>query len=301
MLLSALGFGVMPIFALYAYRGGINTITLLALRFLLTAAMFFTYIFAKGIKIKITKDYLIAVILLGGVFYTAMSFSYFTAIKHISPSLGSLLLYTYPIFVSLLTFIFEKQRLSKRLIFSMLLSLVGLMLVLYDGLGKVSFLGIALMLFASLVYSCYIVYGNRVVRQHSSVITSGFVALFSAVVLGAYGLVAQLISFSFKPTTWASILGIVFFSTILAILAFFKGIELIGAARASIISMIEPLFTILLTTILFSEVMSITQWIGALAVLGGAMIVVMGKEKQQQQEPDPELLESQAEGMTNNE
>ena len=288
-MLSALGFGVMPIFTIYAYRGGINTITLLTIRFLLTAAMFFAYIFAKGVEIKMTKDYLIALVLLGGVFYTVMSFSYFTAIKYISPSLGSLLLYTYPIFVSLLSFIFEKQGLSKRLVLSMLLSLFGLMLVLYDGLGEVSLLGVALMLFAALVYSCYIVYGNRVVRQHSSVVTSSFVALFSAIVLGAFGVATQSISFSFKPITWVSILGIVFFSTMLAILAFFKGLEFIGSTRASIISMVEPLFTILLTTVLFSEVLSINQWLGSAAVLGGALIVVMGKEKHK----EPESVESQ--------
>ena len=280
VLLSALGFGVMPIFALYAYDGGINTITLLSLRFLISAILFFLYIFVKGIKIQITKEYFLSLLILGGVFYTIMSFSYFTAIKYISPSLGVLLLYTYPIFVSILTFIFEKEKPTRNLIISLFLSLLGLILVLSEGFGTISVLGVGLMLFASVIYSCYIVYGNRVVKQHSSIITSGFVSLFSAISLGVYGILTKSISLEFKPVTWISIVGIVIFSTVMAILTFFKGLEIIGSSRASIISMIEPLFTIFLTAILFADLLTFVQWIGASAVLSGALIVILGKEKE---------------------
>lgn len=297
VLLSALGFGVMPIFALFAYRDGMNTITLLTFRFLISAVFLFIYIFLKGIKIHITKTYLISVFILGGVFYTFMSFGYFTGIKYISPSLGVLLLYTYPFFVSILSFIFEGQKPSFRNMLSMVVSILGLVLVLYQGMAASSTFGITIILFAALVYSCYIIYGNRVVRQHSSIITSAFVAMFSALGLGSYGIITGSIGLKFTPTIWISILGLSFFSTIMAILAFFKGLEIVGSTRAAIISMVEPIFTILLTTIFFSQGLTPLQWVGAIAVLGGSMYAAIEKEAVEeevpQQEPVGELVNSE--------
>ncbi len=297
VLLSALGFGVMPIFALYAYRDGMNTITLLTFRFLISAVFLFIYIFLKGIKINVTKEYLISVFILGGVFYTLMSFGYFTGIKYISPSLGVLLLYTYPFFVSLISFIFEGQRPSRRNILSMLISIMGLVLVLYQGLEASSTFGIVVILCAALIYSCYIVYGNRVVRQHSSILTSGFVSMFSALVLGSVGIITGSIGVAFTPITWISILGLSFISTIMAILAFFKGLEIVGSTKASIISMVEPLFTILLTSQFFSEGLTPLQWVGAIAVLGGSIYAAIEKDAVKEEAPQQE----QAGELVNNE
>lgn len=43
LVLSALGFSLLPIFALYAYKGNINITTLLAFRFSLAAVIFFIF------------------------------------------------------------------------------------------------------------------------------------------------------------------------------------------------------------------------------------------------------------------
>jgi len=180
IVVSAVGFGLMPIFALQAYRGGINLTTLLLIRFSCAALILFAYLLITGGRIAATWRQILSFYIMGGVLYTLQSTCYFLALKHLSASLTALVLYTYPILVALLSLIFERERLTGRVVCSILLCFAGLVLALGASIGRVDTAGIILAFCAPLVYSCYILAGNRLVKQVPSLVTSAFVALFAA-------------------------------------------------------------------------------------------------------------------------
>lgn len=282
VVLSASGFGVMSIFALFAYQAGATVPTLLFLRFLLAAALFFLLLFAKKEIVKPTKRQLLALFGLGGVLYTLQSFSFFSAVSYIPASLAALLLYTFPVFVAILAFLLEKERLTKQTVISILLSLVGLTLVLGTSFGKVSMLGISLALGAAVFYSVYIILGNRVVKGLPPEATSAFVSLFAAIsVLGIASAKGGL-QLAFGLQGWLAVLGIVLFSTVLAIGCFFRGLQLIGSTKASILSTVEPVVTIIFSALLLSERLTWLQGIGGIIVLLGAVLIVVSRSKQEQ-------------------
>lgn len=272
----------MPIFALYAYQGEVNVSTLLLLRFSLAAIIFFTYLKISRVKARITKSQLLSLFLLGGVLYTLQSSFYFSSLQYIPASLTALLLYTYPAFVALLSFIFDKEKLGTRMIGSIAISLAGLTMVLGTSFGEINLFGMLLALAAAITYSFYILLGNRVVRELPPPVTSAYVALFAALSFATIGTVTDGISFDFKPVAWAAILGVVLFSTLLAMFFFFRGLELIGSTKASILSTIEPLVTIGFSALLFHEWLTPLQAIGGIAVLIGAMLVVFVKNRVQE-------------------
>lgn len=70
VLLSAFGFGLLPIFAIFAYDSGMGVPTLLFLRFAFATVLFFSYILIKMRGWKITGKQWLALFLLGGVLYT---------------------------------------------------------------------------------------------------------------------------------------------------------------------------------------------------------------------------------------
>lgn len=282
--LSAIGFGVMPIFAIYAYAEGIDVITLLFLRFSLAAIIFFAYSRRLLITIRLTKKNMLSFFILGGILYTAQSFSYFSSVKYIPASLTALILYTYPIFVAILALLIEKEPLGRQTIISIGLSLLGLTLVL-GTTTELNTLGIAFAFLAAIVYSLYITIGNRVVQKTPPLITSAFVALFAALSFFLIGNLTNSLNFSLSFITWLSILGIVLFSTVLAMFTFFKGLELIGSTRAAILSMLEPLVTIFFMAILFSEHLTLVQLFGALLVLSGAILVILTRQPTHTLEP----------------
>ncbi|MCX7921703.1 MAG: DMT family transporter [Clostridia bacterium] len=274
IILSVIGFGLMPIFALYAYKSGITVTTLLLIRFTAAALIMFIYIFIKIKKVSLKGRDLLMLFLLGGVCYTLQSTFYFSSVRYIPASLAALILYTYPAVVAVLTFFVDGERLTGKTIGSILISFAGLVLILGTSIGSINLLGVLFAAGASFVYSCYIVLGNKVVKKLPSIVTSGFVMGFTALGLLLLGLSTGNISFDFDIRALGPIVGLIFFSTILAILTFFRGLELLGPTKASIISVLEPVVTAVFSAILFHEVMTVLQLLGGLVVLLGAAFTV---------------------------
>ena len=274
ILLSAFGFGMMPILALFAYQDGINVPTLLFLRFFLASACLFAYTLLSRIDWSITPRQLFYLFFMGGVLYTFQSAFYFSSVKFIPASLAALILYLYPVLVATLAVIVDKEKLSGKIIAPAILALAGLAIVLGAPMDNLNFYGVALAFGAAVIYSVYIILGRRVVAQVSPVVTTAFIAAFAAISFLAYGWVGDVLQFNFSPHAWFIILGVVLFSTILAMATFFAGMNIIGPTRASILSTIEPVITFGFSALLLGEKLSWIQGIGAAFVLLGAVWVI---------------------------
>jgi len=249
---------LIPIFALLAYRGGINVVTLLAIRFVLSGLVLFGYLLARGRRVLAQAAAALPGLLGLGLCYTLQSGFYFSAVRYISASLASILLYSYPALVCLLAFLVEKERLAARTLLALAVSLLGVILVLGSSLGTAHPAGVGLALGAAVVYSLYITLANRVLRDVEPVVAMAVVTLVTSALYVGLGLVAGGLSFAFAPATWLPIALIIVVSTLLAILAFFRGLGILGSSTASIVSMTEPLFTIGISVLLFG-----TGWAGS--------------------------------------
>lgn len=279
LLLSALGFGLLPIFALYAYKGNISITTLLFIRFLFAAALFFIYAFIKFKRISVGKRDILFLFILGAIGYNLQSQFYFSAVRYIPASLAALLLYTYPMLVTVLSFFADKEKITVKTGVTLCISFIGLVLILGTSVGALNGLGIFFALGAAVVYSIYIVLGNRMVKKLPPIVMSSFIALFSSAGVLTAGLVTNSISFSFDRGVWLPIVGLVLCSTIVAMLFFFRGMELVGATKASIISMMEPVFTVILSTLLLHDRLTVIQLAGGVLVLAGAVLAVWSREQ----------------------
>ncbi|WP_003540513.1 DMT family transporter [Desulfotomaculum nigrificans] len=278
VIISAACFGIMPLLALTAYAGGVSVPTLLFWRFVLAALIFFAYLLVVCKRFNLTRNNLFSLFLLGGVLYTLQSSTYFSSVKFIQPSLAVLIFYTYPILVVILSFLIEKERLTKQTLASIILCISGLIMVLGTSLGEIRWPGVLLAFAAALVYSLYNILGNRVVKQLPPVVATAFVCLFASVSFSVIGLVQGGINYNFSWSVWLAVLGISFFSTIVALLTYFAGMELIGAGKASILSTMEPVVTILCSAILLHERLTLLQGMGGMAVLLGAILVVSARK-----------------------
>jgi len=279
ILLSATAFGLMPIFAIYAYDQNISVNTLLFLRFTFATIIFFGYLLVRKKLVLITFKQLALFLLLGGVLYTLQSSFYFSSVKYIPASLAALLLYLYPVFVSILSFFVNKEKLTKTIILSILISLIGIMFVLGSPTESPNIIGILLALAAAVVYSIYIIVGGRITLQVPPIVTCAYITLFAAISFLIVGVSTNSLHMHFSLVGWLSILSISIISSVISMLSFFAGIKLIGPTKGSILSMIEPVITILFSTILFNERMNLLQLFGGTVVLAGAFIVVISSEK----------------------
>ncbi len=288
VLLSALGFGLMPVLAVFAYRGGINVITMLWIRFSAAAAVL---LLALGLRRRLAKTpamrtsradamrlppgRILALLAVLGVCYALQSGLYLSAVRHIPVSLATLILYFYPALVCLSSPLVERRPLGGRDLLALAVAFAGLVLVLGASFRGFQGPGIWLAIGAAGVYSVYIHLSNRVLRRVEPLPFTAFVTLVSAGCFLLGGLAAGSLEFRFAPVTLLPLLGIILFSTLLAILAFLKGLERLGPGRTAILSMTEPLFSILLSTLLFAERLTPRQAVGGACLLAGVTLATL--------------------------
>lgn len=270
--ISASAFGAMAIFARFTYEAGADVYGLLAVRFVLATAALAAVMRVRGIRLPPWRRVL-ALAAMGGIGYVGQSFCFFSALNHAQASLVALLLYLYPLFVTVLAAIFLKERLTGAAITALVLCSLGAGLTVGGGEG--SALGIALGLASALIYSVYIIVGARLTPGVHPVATTAIVCGAAALVYAAVGVLrtAAGVPPSFPGTApgWLALVAIALLSTVLAILTFFAGLQRLGAARASMLSTLEPVVTVVLAALLLGEHIGPTQTIGGVLILAGVL------------------------------
>jgi drug/metabolite transporter (DMT)-like permease len=202
---------------------------------------------------------------MGALGYVGQSFMYMTAINYASAGLVALLLYLYPFFVTILSTIFLHEKVTRIKIIALVLALVGTAFTVGPVSGQI--LGALMAITAALIYSVYIIVGTNVM-QHFSAVQSSTVIFASAGVV--FGLLAFATGFHFPASNsgWFAMLGIVVISTIIPVVTFLAGLEMIGPINAAMLSTLEPVVTVLLAAWLFGEKL------GTIVLLGGGLILV---------------------------
>jgi drug/metabolite transporter (DMT)-like permease len=86
---------------------------------------------------------------------------------------------------------------------------------------------------------------------------------------------------------WLPLLGLGVIATAVAIQTFYAGVKRVGGARASLISTVEPVYTILLAMILFGESLEPVQVVGGVLVLAAVLLAETGRPSSADQQPLP--------------
>jgi drug/metabolite transporter (DMT)-like permease len=272
VLISAAGFGLMPIFATLAYGAGFTPLTLLMVRFLAAAGLMFGLLAVRGGLSRPGRADLARLLLLGAVLYCAQSFLYFTAVRYVSPALVAVLLYLYPAFVTVGAWWLDRRPVAPAQILAMAISFTGIVVTLGTGAGDVRPLGVTLALLAAAVYAVYILTGSRLPVGRPPLETSAFVTLFAG---GSFTLLvigAGQVHLRVAAGGWWALGGVVLFSTVVAIICFFAGLARLGPGPAAMLSMIEPVVTVAAAALFLHATLTLAQLLGAAAVIAGALL-----------------------------
>jgi drug/metabolite transporter (DMT)-like permease len=277
-LLSAVGFGLMAIFAKEAYRSDVSVTTLLALRFALAAGAFWVIVAARRARgaayAAPTRRTLLVGLALGGVGYAAQSGAFFGALTHIDASLAALLLYTYPALVFGIAIALGRERADRPRLIALGVATAGAALVLAGGgAGALDPLGVALALTAAALYSLYIIVSDRIVGHIDAFLLGALITTGAAVTLSIAGLVSGSLRLGFEPAGWAWIAALGLGSTVVAISAFMAGLNLVGPATAAIASTVEPVVTVVLAMAFFAERLGPVQVVGGSLVLTAVVLL----------------------------
>lgn len=274
ILISTLGFALYPIFGKVVFAGGASLATVLFFRFAIGALAFWALLIWREGFTHLTKRNLFALWLLGGIGYAGQAGLYLSAVKLIPTSMAALLLYVYPILVTLLALASKQEKRSMIKIIGLFFSTLGLILVLGLTMEGLNLLGILLALGSAAVYAVYILVSNHVLNSVSPLLSSAVISTAASLTYGLSGLI-QGFTWNISASTWLGILGIAVFSTIIAIITFFWGLQKVGPTTASIVSTLEPVMTVGLAYVFLGEHLTFVQMIGAVCVVLGAILAAL--------------------------
>jgi drug/metabolite transporter (DMT)-like permease len=275
---SGAAFGAMAVFGKLAYGDGATVGTLLAVRFLLAAALFWALVLASGAVRELRglsrRDAGVG-LALGACGYSLQAGFYFAALERIDASLLSLLLYTFPAIVAAVAVATGRERIDGRRLAALGLASGGLVLVVAGaGTGKLDPLGAALGLAAAVVYSTYILVGEGVSGRVPPSLLSALVCTGAAAPLTAgSALLGELRPGELTAAGWGWLACLAVVSTVAAVSLFFAGLRRVGPTTASILATVEPLVTVLLAFLVFAETLGVVQLVGGALVLAAVPVL----------------------------
>ncbi|MGV8959311.1 MAG: DMT family transporter [Stenotrophomonas sp.] len=269
-----------------AYRHGVDATALLALRMLIAFPFFVVMGLwaARRARTPLTAGDWLQVALLGFTGYYLSSYLDFLGLNYISATLERLILYLSPTLVMLIALVLLKQRPSRRQLFALGLSYLGVLLAFGHDIqldGHRTVIGSALVFGGALSYAVYLFGSGQVVDRIGAVRLTAYASgVASVLCVGQYLLFHPLAALGTytPPVYWLSLLnGTV--CTVLPVLAIMVGVKRIGSALAAQVSMLGPVSTIVLSVWLLDEPMGTWQTAGTLLVLGGVLLVSSGVAK----------------------
>jgi drug/metabolite transporter (DMT)-like permease len=275
---SGAAFGAMAVFGKLAYGDGATVGTLLAVRFVLAAALFWALVLAGGaaqeVRALAGRDIGVG-LAMGGCGYALQAGCYFAALERIDASLLSLLLYTFPAIVAGAAVALGRERMDARRLAALGLAFGGLGLVVAGaGAGALDPLGAALGLGAAVVYSTYILVSDGIVARVRPRVLSALVCTGAAASLTVgSALLGELRPGEVTAAGWGWLACLAVVSTVASISLFFAGLRRVGPTTASILATVEPLVTVLLAFVVFGETLGVAQVVGGGLVLAAVLVL----------------------------
>jgi drug/metabolite transporter (DMT)-like permease len=291
--LAGAAYGTGPLFAKGVNHAGLDSIALLAWRFLFAMIVSWAWLMAQPRARAALRDLdrrTTARLLFTGGFFVVNATVYYSAIQRVDISLVALLMYSYPAMVAVLSMRLGYPLRGKLAWGSLALVLVGAILTI-DGIKPdTDQVGILLAMLSPIAYAIYILLtawmaGERP-GQTADMRSKGKGAEVPPAVAGAVmmtgtwltmfvvALVARepLLPGQVPAEAWPGLIGIGVFAAALAIQAFYASAARIGAAQASLMATVEPLVVIALGVSFLGERLDMLQIAGAGLVLVGVLL-----------------------------
>jgi drug/metabolite transporter (DMT)-like permease len=276
-LLAAFSYGVLAILVKLAYRAGMGEMALLQYRYLFAVTFLLVFLLLRDpVLLRVSRLTLLKTAFLGLALHGLSNAFYFKALKYIPASTTSLILYCYPVVVTLISIFFLKMRVNRMILLTLPLILAGCSLVFYDAfLKSLHVTGLFFAIGTSLIFSIYLVMTQVFLRGEKSWSIIFYVTLFTGMSFAFFNNPLDILSLNAKQAVLSLSIGLV--PTALAISFQVLAIREIGSATMSIFSTFEPVTTVVMAWLILGEQIVAYQVMGMFLIVAGIILPNLGK------------------------
>ena len=277
-IITGITYGLNPLFAKPLMNDGASTEAILFFRYGIAVLLLGAYLLLKKELFKINLKQA-GVLLALGLLYTASSTFLFEAYKYIASGLATTLVFLYPAMVAIIM-VFLKVVPSWPVWLSIAATFAGVM-IMTGGSGSESIdsVGVWFSIASAFVYALFIVIINRSkeISSISNSLLTFYALLTGTVVFFTRNLFSgtELMTGLEGGMAWINLTGLAILPTIVSTATLAIASRNIGATKASVLGVFEPITAILVGTLVFGEALTPNIIIGILISVAAVTFMVM--------------------------
>ena len=255
-IITGITYGLNPLFGMPLMNKGAAIESILFFRYAFAVVILGAFLWLTKQSFKITAKQA-GVLLVLGLLYTSSSICLFEAYNYIASGLATTLIFLYPVLVAIImVFLGVVPSWS---VWLAIAATFGGVLVMTQGSGgeAIDPIGVLLSLGSALVYALFIVIINR---SKAIAEISNTLLTFYALTVGATVFLGMILFSDTTITTgieggiaWLNLVGLALLPTIVSTATLAIATRNIGATKASVLGVFEPITAILVGTLMFGE------------------------------------------------
>ena len=277
-IITGITYGLNPLFGIPLMNNGASTESILFFRYGFAVLILGATLLIGKQKFKVSWKQA-GILLILGLLYTASSIFLFEAYKYIPSGLATTLIFLYPVIVALIM-VFLRVIPSWQVWLAIAVTFLGVFIMTRsDGTQEINPTGVWLSLGSALVYAFFIVIINRsktIGNISNSLLTFytlsvGSVVFFSKIAASDANITTGITS----TRDWLYLVGLAILPTIVSTTTLAISTRNIGATKASVLGVFEPITAILVGTIAFGEALTSNILTGILLAMGAVTFMIM--------------------------
>lgn len=275
-------YGLNPLFAVPLMKNGAEVDSILFFRYILSVIILGGWMLIRRESFRISEKQALRLVILGLLFATS-SLCLFEAYKYVPSGLATTIVFLYPILVALIM-VFMKVYPTWQVWLSIAITFAGVMVLCgHDESVDFQWTGVLLSGASALAYAMFIVIINRSrsVRPLSNTLITFYALAVGAIIFfihsatGGHSLIGSISGIS----AWGNLLGLAILPTIVSTATLAMATRIIGATKASVLGVFEPVTAILVGALAFGEPITVNVVVGIALTMGAVTFMILSQKK----------------------
>ena len=277
-IITGITYGLNPLFAMPLMKNGAATESILFFRYAFAVLLLGLFLLLRKQSFRVSGKQ-IGVLFVLGLLYTSSSIFLFDAYEYIASGLATTLVFLYPVLVAIIM-VFLKVVPS----WPVWPATFGGVLIMTqsDGSQTINPIGVLLSIASALVYALFIVIINR---SKAIAGISNSLLTFYALMVGAIVFIGKILSSDTAITAgittgadWLNLVGLALLPTIVSTATLAIASRNIGATKASVLGVFEPITAIIVGTLMFGEPLTTNIIVGiSIAMVAVTFMITVTK------------------------
>lgn len=276
-IITGITYGLNPLFGVPLMKNGTSVESILFFRYAIAVLFLGGFLLLSRQSLKISWKQAVVLLILG-MLYTSSSIFLFEAYNYIASGLATTLIFLYPVLVAIIM-VFLRVVPSWPVWLSIFLTFLGVVIMTQgDSSQAINPTGVILSLGSALVYALFIVIINRskIIKDISNTLLTfyalsvGAIIFMGKIMISDTGITNGLTG----NMAWLNLIGLAILPTIVSTATLAIATRNIGATKASVLGVFEPVTAILIGTVVFGEPLTTNIIVGILLSVADRKSVV---------------------------